>query len=369
MNCDEEYTPEPLLIRCDCGSALWVKPEKSFSKSDLITDDFTMWRYSKVYPLDKESVDISFNETITPLASAKISNVNILAKMDSLMPTGSFKDRGAAMVVNYLNSHGIRSISEDSSGNGGSAYAGYAAKGNFDCNIFVPAGTSLGKTVQTRLYGARCLEIEGSREDVALAAMNSKETHDSYYVGHNWHPLFIEGVKSIAYEIWEQCGYKTPDNFIAPAGNGSLLAGAYLGFQELLKGGAIDKMPRLFGIQTEGIQPFVQQFNNESIEIGSTDTLAEGIKIQRSSRIDEIIDFVRQSKGGFVSVNETQIEEALRSMGKQGFFIEPTSAAAFAGIKKLIDSGDIVDGEITVGVVTGNGLKATNTLQNLLTND
>lgn len=369
MNCDEEYTPEPLLIRCRCGSALWVKPEKSFSKSDLITDDFTMWRYSKVYPLDKESVDISFNETITPLASAKISNVNILAKMDSLMPTGSFKDRGAAMVVNYLNSHGIRSISEDSSGNGGSAYAGYAAKGNFDCNIFVPAGTSLGKTVQTRLYGARCLEIEGSREDVALAAMNSKETHDSYYVGHNWHPLFIEGVKSIAYEIWEQCGYKTPDNFIAPAGNGSLLAGAYLGFQELLKGGAIDKMPRLFGIQTEGIQPFVQQFNNESIEIGSTDTLAEGIKIQRSSRIDEIIDFVRQSKGGFVSVNETQIEEALRSMGKQGFFIEPTSAAAFAGIKKLIDSGDIVDGEITVGVVTGNGLKATNTLQNLLTND
>lgn len=369
MNCDEEYTPEPLLIRCDCGSALWVKPEKSFSKSDLITDDFTMWRYSKVYPLDKESVDISFNETITPLASAKISNVNILAKMDSLMPTGSFKDRGAAMVVNYLNSHGIRSISEDSSGNGGSAYAGYAAKGNFDCNIFVPAGTSLGKTVQTRLYGARCLEIEGSREDVALAAMNSKETHDSYYVGHNWHPLFIEGVKSIAYEIWEQCGYKTPDNFIAPAGNGSLLAGAYLGFQELLKGGAIDKMPRLFGIQTEGIQPFVQQFNNESIEIGSTDTLAEGIKIQRSYRIDEIIDFVRQSKGGFVSVNETQIEEALRSMGKQGFFIEPTSAAAFAGIKKLIDSGDIVDGEITVGVVTGNGLKATNTLQNLLTND
>lgn len=369
MHCGKEYTPEPLLIRCDCGSALWVKPEKSFSKSDLITDDFSMWRYSKAYPLDKASVEISFNETITPLAVAKIGNVNILVKMDSLMPTGSFKDRGAAMVINYLNTQGIRSISEDSSGNGGSAYAGYAAKGNFECNIFVPAGTSLGKTVQTQFYGARCLEIEGSREDVAQAAMNSKETHGSYYVGHNWHPLFIEGVKSIAYEIWEQCGYLAPDNFIVPAGNGSLLAGAYLGFQELLDGGAIDKMPRLFGIQTEGIQPFVQQFNGENIEIGSTDTLAEGIKIQCSSRIDEIISFVRQSNGGFVSVNEPQIEDALRSMGKQGFFIEPTSAVAFAGIKKLIDSGDVEDGQITVGVVTGNGLKATNTLQNLLAND
>lgn len=368
MNCEKEYAPAPLLIRCDCGSALWVKPEKSFSKSDLITNDFTMWRYANAYALDKESIEITFNETITPLASAKIGHVNILAKMDSLMPTGSFKDRGAAMVVNYLNSQGIRSISEDSSGNGGSAYAGYAAKGNFDCNIFVPAETSLGKTVQTRIYGARCFEIEGSREDVANAAMNSKATHDSYYVGHNWHPLFIEGVKSIAYEIWEQCGYKAPDNFIAPAGNGSLLAGAYLGFMELLRGGAIDKMPRLFGIQTEGIQPFVQQFNNEEINIGLTDTLAEGIKIQRSSRIKEIIEFVRQSNGSFVSVNESEIKEALHMMGKQGFFIEPTSAAAFAGIKKLIDTDQIMEGQITVGVITGNGLKSTNKLQDLLVN-
>lgn len=368
MNCEKEYVPAPLLIRCDCGSALWVKPEKSFSKSNLITNDFTMWRYANAYALDKESIEITFNETITPLASAKIGHVNILAKMDSLMPTGSFKDRGATMVVNYLNSQGIRSISEDSSGNGGSAYAGYAAKGNFDCNIFVPAGTSLGKTVQTRIYGARCFEIEGSREDVANAAMNSKATHDSYYVGHNWHPLFIEGVKSIAYEIWEQCGYKAPDNFIAPAGNGSLLAGAYLGFMELLRGGAIDKMPRLFGIQTEGIQPFVQQFNNEEINIGLTDTLAEGIKIQRSSRIKEIIEFVRQSNGSFVSVNESEIKEALHMMGKQGFFIEPTSAAAFAGIKKLIDTDQIMEGQITVGVITGNGLKSTNKLQDLLVN-
>ena len=368
MNCEKDYAPTPLLIRCDCGSALWVKPEKSFSKSDLITDDFTMWRYAKAYPLDKESIEITFNETITPLASAKIGHVNILVKMDSLMPTGSFKDRGAAMVVNYLNAQGIRSISEDSSGNGGSAYAGYAAKGNFDCNIFVPAGTSLGKTVQTRVYGARCFEIEGSREDVANAAMNSKATHDSYYVGHNWHPLFIEGVKSIAYEIWEQCGYKAPDNFIVPAGNGSLLAGAYLGFMELLRGGAIDKLPRLFGIQTEGIQPFVQPFNNEEIKIGSTDTLAEGIKIQRSSRLKEIVEFVRQSNGSFISVNESEIKEALHMMGKQGFFIEPTSAAAFAGIKKLIDTDQIMEGQITFGVITGNGLKSTNKLQDLLIN-
>lgn len=368
MNCEKGYVSDPLLVRCDCGSALWIDAKKSFSKSDLITRDFTMWRYSKAYPLKKESIRITFNEMITPLATAKVGHFDILAKMDSLMPTGSFKDRGAVMVVNYLDSQGVKSISEDSSGNGGSAYAAYAAKGNLACNIFVPAGTSLGKTIQTRAYGARCFEIEGSREDVASAAMNSKVTHDSYYVGHNWHPLFIEGVKSIAYEIWEQCGYKAPDNFIAPAGNGSLLAGAYLGFMELLRGGSIGKLPRLFGIQTEGIQPFVQQFNNAEIKIGSTHTLAEGIKIQRSSRINEIIEFVRQSNGNFISVSESQIEDAWHSMGKQGFFIEPTCATAFAGIKTLIDTKQIIEGQVTVGVITGNGLKTTNTLQNLLVN-
>ncbi|GAA0312026.1 threonine synthase [Psychrobacter aestuarii] len=364
--CTQEYTPTPQRIRCDCGGALWIDAKPRFSKADIIAHDFTMWRYAKAYPIDKAEINIAFNETITPLATAKIGQVDILVKMDSLMPTGSFKDRGAAMVINHLYAQGIRNISEDSSGNGGSAYAGYAAKGGLICNIFVPAGTSLGKTVQTRMYGARCFEVAGTREDVAQAAMNSSVTHDSHYVGHNWHPLFIEGVKSIAYEIWEQCGYRAPDNFIVPAGNGSLLAGAYLGFIELLRGGAIDKLPRLFGVQMTGIQPFVQQFNNEKITIDATDTLAEGIKIQRSSRMSEIIEFVRESKGGFITVSEPEIKAALHMMGKQGFFIEPTSAVAFAGIKRLLEMQQILAGQVTVGIITGNGLKATQTLQALM---
>jgi len=366
MSCKNVYKPRPLLIKCVCGSALWVKSEHSFSKTDLIESDFSMWRYSKAFPLNKEDILISFNETMTPLAEVNVCDVPVFAKMDSLMPTGSFKDRGAALVVNYLNNQGVKSIAEDSSGNGGSAYAGYAAKGGLKCNVFIPAGTSLGKTVQIRLYGANCIEVEGGREDVTRAAMNSTETNCSHYVGHNWHPLFIEGVKSIAYEIWEQCGYKAPDNFVAPVGNGSLLAAAYLGFSELLRGGAITKLPRLYGIQTHGVKPFVQVFNGDDIKINSTETVAEGIRIQRSSRLIEIIDFVRLSEGAFISVSEEQIKDAMYFMGKQGFFIEPTSATAFAGIASLIESNSICKTEMTVGVITGNGLKATNIIQNLL---
>ncbi len=366
MNCNKEYSPAPELIKCTCGSALWVKPTSSFSKNDLIGNEFTFLRYSNAFPIKKHDIQVSFNNPITPLTQAELSGVPILVKMDSLQPTGSFKDRGAVLVINYLKNHGINSIAEDSSGNGGSAYAGYAAKGKMECNIFVPAGTSLGKTTQTRLYGANCIEITGTREDVATAAMESTKTHGSYYVGHNWYPLFIEGVKSIAYEIWEQCGYKAPDNFVVPAGNGSLLAGAYLGFSELLKSGEIDKLPRLFGVQSEGVQPFVQVFNNTDIEITSLNTIAEGIKIQRSSRLKEIIEFVRGSKGCFISVSEQQIQLALKEMGSQGYFIEPTSATAFAGITRLLKTGEINAKEVTIGVITGNGLKTTNAIEHLI---
>lgn len=366
MNCACEYTPTLLLIKCTCGSALWVKPETSFNKTDLIEKHLTIKRYSRAFPIRDNDTQVSFNEAITPLAKAKVSGVSILVKMDSLQPTGSFKDRGAALVINYLKNLGIKSIAEDSSGNGGSAYAGYAAKGEIECNIFVPAGTSLGKTIQTRMYGANCIEVEGTREDVAQAAINSSKTHGSYYVGHNWHPLFIEGVKSIAYEVWEQCGYKAPDNFVAPVGNGSLLAGAYLGFSELLKSGEIDKLPRLFGIQSESIQPFVQVFNGKEAKTISMSTVAEGIKIQRSSRLNEIIEFVRGSEGRFISVSDHEIKLALKDMGQQGYFIEPTSATAFAGIARLLQRGDIGEQDLTVGVITGNGLKTTNTIQEIL---
>jgi len=366
MTCRNEYEAKPTLIKCECGAALWLEPQAGLTKDLLIMNDFTMWRYSKAYPIHKDDVQVTFNETITPLAETTLSDHKVFVKMDSLMPTGSFKARGAAMVINYLKLNGISSIAEDSSGNGGSAYAGYAAKGGLDANIFVPAGTSEGKTAQTRAYGARCIEVEGTRETVADTAINSIDTYGSYYVGHNWHPLFIEGVKSIAYEIWEQNNYKTPDNFVVPAGNGSLLAGAYLGFKELLFNGEINKLPRLFGVQTEVIKPFVQVSNGEPINIESTDTIAEGIKIQKSSRINEIVEFVKTSNGSFVSVSDEAIKATLLKMGNNGFFIEPTSAVAFAGIDKLIEQGVIKKGETTVGVVTGHGLKATSTILNLL---
>ncbi|MCL1125881.1 threonine synthase [Shewanella surugensis] len=367
MLCQKKHLASPTQIKCDCGGALWLNDSSlGLTKRDIISHDFTLWRYCKAYPINREDVQVSFDETITPMPQLEWDNTPIFAKMDSLMPTGSFKARGAAIVINYLKKQGIDCFAEDSSGNGGSAYAGYCAKGGLKLNVFIPAGTAAGKVVQTKMYGANCIEIEGSRADVANAAIDSIHTHGSYYVGHNWHPLFIEGVKSIAYEIWEQNNYQAPDNIVAPAGNGSLIAGAYLGFKALLQQGEITKMPRLFGIQSAAVNPFVKQFNHDTSPVAPKNTIAEGIRIMRSSRITEIIQFVRETHGQFISVSESQIKDALFKMGQKGFFIEPTSATAFAGISKLISAGVIKPDEKTVGVITGHGLKATDNISSLM---
>ncbi|WP_299490026.1 pyridoxal-phosphate dependent enzyme [uncultured Shewanella sp.] len=366
MQCKTTYLASPTRIKCDCGGALWLNDDTlGLNKSDIIQEDFSLWRYSKAYPIGRQNIQVSFNETLTPMPECVWDNTPIFVKMDSLMPTGSFKARGAAMVINYLLKQGIDCFAEDSSGNGGSAYAGYCAKGGLALNVFIPAGTAVGKVVQTKMYGANCIEINGSREDVANAAINSLHTHGSYYVGHNWHPLFIEGVKSIAYEIWEQNNYQAPDNIIAPAGNGSLIAGAYLGFKELLKTGEITKIPRLFGIQSKAVNPFVKQFNHDHSPLKPQDTIAEGIRIIQSSRITEIIQFVRHTQGQFIDVSDKQIKQALIKMGQKGFFIEPTSAVAFAGISKLIKNNIIKPEQTTVGIITGNGLKATEKIHSL----
>ncbi len=237
--CGNRYKASPKVIKCYCGAALWLDYEGKLTKDDIVQNDFSMWRYSAAYPVKREDVKISYGEGMTALAQIDFKGYMVQVKQDNLMPTGSFKDRGVVMVTNFLNNMGVKHFAEDSSGNGGSSFAGYCALGGINIQIYVPAGTSAGKIAQMKVYGADLVEVEGTRADVAAEAM--KNIGGSVYVGHNWHPLFIQGTKSVAYELWEQNGFKAPDNVVCVAGNGSMVAGVYIGFNELLKSGEIKK--------------------------------------------------------------------------------------------------------------------------------
>ena len=182
-----------------------------------------------------------------------------------------------------------------------------------------------------------------------------------FYASHNRQPYFLEGTKTLAYELWEQLGFRLPDNVIVPVGYGANVLGCERGFAELIRAGETDRMPRIFGVQAASVSPLAQAFDEglaEYKEITPQPTLAEGIASQRPTRGRAILRAVRETHGRILAVSEDEIIDALRTLAGMGLYVEPTCASAAAGLTRLIESRDILAGETTVVVLTGTGLKA-----------
>ena len=352
--CHRSYPSSDLRWRCDCGGFLMTDHVAEITRADIKADRFNMWRYDAAYPMSYEELAVTFDEGLTPLVKVPVSGCRLRVKMDSLMPTGSFKDRGTVMVINFLLKHGVSKITEDSSGNAGASVAGYCALGNIQCEIYIPKGTSYGKTVQIRSYGANVYEIEGTREDVAAAA----QQHNRSYAGHNWHPMFLEGTKSLAYELWEQNGFKAPENIVAVAGNGSTILGIYYGFKDLLRNHQIEKMPRLFAVQAENCNPIYRAYRGITDGKPFSKTVAEGIALAIPNKGLLVVNAARETSGEVLCVSEEKIIDAVKDAAALGLFIEPTSAAAYAGIKELMSRGVFNEQSDVIMIVSGNGLKA-----------
>jgi threonine synthase len=321
-----------------------------------------LWRYRRSIPVEL-TAPVTFSESMTPLASASIGGVPVLAKLDGLLPTGSFKDRGMAILISWLREAGVTHVVEDSSGNAAASIAGYAARAGLGCTVYAPATASPGKLVQAAAFGADVKLIAGSRDDVAHAAESAALMPGAAYATHNWHPLFIEGVKSWAFEVWEQLGFELPDAIVAPAGSGSLILGAWHAFSQL------GSIPRIYAAQASACAPLVAAFEagaSETTPFERTPSLAEGIMIANPVRNRAILAAIRASHGGAIAIDELHIQNALFDAARQGFSVEPTSATAWAATGELIDRGEIAPGERVVVLLSGNGLKATQAIGDLL---
>ncbi len=288
-------------------------------------------------------------------------------KLEWFNPTGSFKDRGSAVMLSFLRQIGIDAVLEDSSGNGGSSMAGLGAAGGMRVKILAPASTSPAKIAQVRSYGAEVQLVEGPREELEAEAI--RQSNATFYASHNWQPFFLEGTKSLAYELWEDLGFRAPDNVVIPVGAGSSLLGCAFGFRELMKAGQIAKLPRLFVCQPLNCSPIDASFRagvDTQVAREVRKTIAEGTAIKNPMRLREIIGAVRESGGGTVALTEQEIVAALRRLARQGLFAEPTSASAAAALVRLSDAGAIKAGETTVVILTGTGLKAATVVADLV---
>ncbi|MEA1963822.1 MAG: threonine synthase [Candidatus Aerophobetes bacterium] len=345
--------------KCECGGAFELeKIIKKLPVENLRDRIGSIWRYREAIPIENDNNIVSLGEGITPLIQENISGKRVLLKLDYLFPTGSYKDRGASVLVSKMKELGVRTAIEDSSGNAGAAIAAYCAKAGVSCEIFCPEGSSEEKLIQISSYGAKVVRIPGSREETAIAV--KKRLKELFYASHNWNPYFLEGTKTVFYEICEQLHWKTPDSIIIPVGYGSIILGIAIGIRELKNMGVIDKIPRLIAVQSEACSPIYKAFIEGKDEVtplyNCKHTYAEGIACANPVRGGEILKIVRETDGEIVAVSEKEIIEGVKVLLRKGIYVEPTSAVIVGGLAK---SAKVKKEEVNTAILTGSGLKST----------
>lgn len=368
--CGKLYNDSSFINRCTCGGHLTYQMNQkiSFPKKKIKSRPETIWRYREALPLSDDDNIVSLGEGMTPLVLTEWEGKQVYFKLDYLCPTGSFKDRGSSLFISKLKEMNINRIIEDSSGNAGASMAAYCSRANIHCDVYVPDYTSGDKVVQISMYGANVFKVHGSREDTAIAAEKASKESGSYYACHNWSPFYLHGVKTVAFELWEQFNWQVPDNIVMPIGQGSLVLGCGLGFNELLVAGEIKSLPRIYGVQALNCAPLFHAFRKGLTEpeiIQKKETIAEGISSAIPIKGSTVLKTIRESEGEIVAVSEKEIWPNLKKIAKMGFYVEPTSATVTVGLSKLIKSGEIKSKESTVVIFTGFGLKATNKILEL----
>ncbi|WP_374711726.1 threonine synthase [Symbiobacterium terraclitae] len=358
--CNQAYPETEPRWRCRCGAYLLLQSDRMFTRDALSGRPLTLWRYREALGIERDDSIVSLDEGFTPLVADTLFGQPVLLKLDQLNPTGSFKDRGSTVMISKLKEWGVPEIVEDSSGNAGASVAAYARRAGIAARIFVPASTSAGKTAQIRMYGADLVRVDGSREDTTRAALAA--AGQTFYASHNWSPYFVAGLKTLAYEICEQQDWQAPDWVVAPVGGGSLVLGLYLGFADLVRAGIIARMPRIAAVQAAVCAPVCeawQQRLHEVPEVDRQETAAEGIAIARPVKGESILKALYQSGGVALTVSEEEIWATAHLLAEKGIYVEPTSAAAPAAVRQLVEQGLAGTGSRVVVELTGMGLKAT----------
>lgn len=333
--CGKRAPVTTLAPHCDCGG-LWdldFKPEK-FSLDKVDRSEWSLFRYRRFLALEGDSWrSVTLGEGMTPVVRF---DDDVSLKMDYFMPTLSYKDRGAAVLVAHCKAIGVESVVQDSSGNAGNSVAAYCGRAGIKCQIFVPEGTSPKKIDMIRAHGATCTVVPGNRDHCADVCRAEVERDGVYYANHVYNPFFYEGTKTYIYEVYEQLG-RIPANLLIPVGNGTLFLGAVKALEELLEAGLIPAMPQIIAVQSERCAPLLKAAEQGlpiPAVVASQSTLAEGIAIGKPMRGAEILSLAKKHHVRFVSAPEDDILKARVRLARAGVYCEHTTAANYAAYRR-----------------------------------
>lgn len=343
--------------KCECGGLYKLQYElPKFDEALIDKDEWSIFRYRAFMPLlDETWKEVTMGEGMTPIVKF---DEDLMLKMDYYMPTLSFKDRGAAVLVSHCKSIGVDSVVQDSSGNAGNSVAAYSGRVGIACEIFVPEGTSPKKIDMIKAHGSAVNVVPGSRDHCADVCRSKVEEEGKYYANHVYNPYFYEGTKTYIYEVYEQL-HRIPKNIFIPLGNGTLFLGAVFALEHLVESGIIEEMPNVIAIQSERCAPFAEakrQGMKTPAEVTPIPTIAEGIAIGQPMRGEEILEIIYKYDMEIVEIPENRILASRAKLAKKGIYCEHTTAGNYAAYEKYCDlHGKTPDSLITM---CGAGLKS-----------
>ncbi|NOZ58646.1 MAG: threonine synthase [Euryarchaeota archaeon] len=370
MECGKEYHRRAMIYQCpDCSGLLEVVfdlSEVELTREELKKRPFNLWRYRELMPVEEGTRVVSLSEGGTPLYSAKalaeeLGLRELYVKNEGANPTGSFKDRGMTVGVTKALELGASAVGCASTGNTSASLAAYAARAGIRCLVLLPAGKiAIGKLAQALLHGAQVVGIRANF-DVALRLVRELCTKHNIYLLNSINPWRLEGQKSEAFEIADQLGFSSPDRVVVPVGNCGNISAIWKGFKEFHQLGLVDELPSMVGVQAEGASPLVKAFRAGKSRVEperEPETIATAIRIGAPVNAPKALRALRESGGIAESVTDEEIIEAQKLLARKlGIGVEPASAASVAGLKKLLEYGEIDRDERVVCVTTGHALK------------
>jgi threonine synthase len=379
--CGKEYTPEFLYICEECFGPLDVvyKFADSITKQTFENrSDLTYWRYFELLPIKHKKNIVSLNGSITPLQKAdnlghELAGLkNLYVKNDSVNPTFSFKDRPAGVAVSKAKEMSLSAVGCASTGNLASATAAHASKAKLPCYIFAPFDLEHVKIAQSLSYGAKFIAVDGTYDDANRLASVIGDSNGYGIVNINMRPYYVEGSKTLAFEVLEQLNWTVPDVLVIPVGSGAMLNSICKGFEEIMDLGIISDISNLkiIAAQPHGCSPIVDAYKNRSNEVMPVeipDTIAKSLAIGDPGDGSYVLKRLRQFNGIGEKVTDSEIKQAILLLAKtEGIFTEPAGGVSVGVLKKLIEEGKIDKDEKIVCYVTGNGLKTTESIIDLL---
>lgn len=369
--CGSEHEPARLSVCPECLGpldAFYDYREVDWSEASLSRRPRSIWRYRELLPLLDPRKAVDLGAGFTPLRRAdrlakELGLEELYLKDDTVNPTYSFKDRPASVAVSKAMELGYGVVGCASTGNLAAATAAHSAKAGLPCYVFIPKGIEGTKVSQAIAYGARIIRVSGTYDEANAAASRAAERFGWALVNINVRPYYVEGSKSLAFEVCEQLGWEAPDHVIVPIGSGALLNAIAKGFGELRDLGLIEGQgPKISGAQGLGCSPVVDAFKSgrDYIEpVEAPNTIAKSLAIGDPGDGIYALRRIRDSGGRAEAASDAEIAEAIRLLGRtEGLFAEPAGAVTVAALKKLIAAGAVGRDERVVCYITGNGLKA-----------